>query len=328
MSPLLFCGGGYPEESFFETTRRAVVPNRLFTYAYDKRWSADMQAYKDDGCVLMLDSGAFTFYMQAKKAEAKKPLERAERLKRNAAVLEEHTRFVEQHRDRFHIVAALDVLYDPDLTWENYVWQKARVDVFPTWHADSGLHVLKDLITSGAPRIGLGGMAQTGKGKKRDSNLRVLHEVFDMITDAEGRPIVKTHGFAMGSGATVYSFPWTTVDAATAMRAADMGKLLWFHEEDSPPSVRRGDVSQLQLRGRLGSDFKTTNEAEVLIGDRRFSDAEMDVLHHRLNAAGYTLELVTAHYAYRLAFNSMELMKGQALIPATYTRPVLATLDL
>lgn len=307
MKPLLFCGGGYPEESFIHTTRRAVAPNRLFTYAYDKKWSAEMQAYIDDGCTLMLDSGAFTFYMQAKKVDG---LNREERLRLNAKVREEHTRFIEEAGSRFYISAALDVLYDPELTWENYVWQKQRVDVFPTWHVDSGLDVLDALLASGAPRIGLGGMAQTGKGKKRGSNLRVLHTVFDKITDAAGKPIVMTHGFAMGSGATVYSFPWTTVDAATAMRAADMGKLLWFHDEDAPPSVRRGDVSQLQIRGE-----------DVLIGERRFGTHELEILRERLHAAGYTLDDVREHYAFRLAFNTTELMKGEALIPERYVRP-------
>lgn len=307
MKPLLFCGGGYPAESFIQTTRRAVVPNRLFTYAYDKKWSADMQAYQNDGCTLMLDSGAFTFYMQAKKVDG---LNRADRLRLNEKVREEHTRFLTEAGDRFYISAALDVLYDPELTWENYLWQKARVDVFPTWHVDSGLGVLKDLIASGAPRVGLGGMAQTGKGKKRGSNLRVLHEVFDMITDAEGRPIVKTHGFAMGSGSTVYSFPWTTVDAATAMRAADMGKLLWFHDADDPPSVRRGDVAQLQIRGE-----------DVLIGERRFGTHELEILRERLHVAGYTLDNVREEYAFRLSFNTTELMKGEALIPERYVRP-------
>ena len=287
----VYVGAGYPDDCFIHTTRKRVTPNRLFTFAFFNEWNDEMEQSWQQGCNLMLDSGAFSVYTGTARVDR-----------------DEHTRFIERYGDRFQLCAALDVIFNPEETYENYRWQRERVPVFPVFHADDPWDLLLTYEREGATRIGIGGVARTAKGKRKDENMKFLHRLFDHLCDPAGVPRVMTHGFAMGTNGTAYSFPWTTVDSATATRAGELGRLLHMHVPKDPKE--KPEVWQIQLR-----------EQDVLLNETRLVDSSLAPILKALEENGYTLDEVREFFPLRLAHNTMEMMKGQSLIPATYQRP-------
>lgn len=328
----VYVGAGYPDECFVRSSRKIITPNRLFTYAFFRTFDGEMKASYDAGCNLMLDSGAFSVYTDEIRhsngtAGKTRPavtgalfgtVIRKEGVTTPTPLtisLEEYEAFIREHGHRFNVIVALDVINPSDAqigaegSYNNWLHMRDATgfDCIPVYHADDPIEYLDRYMRDGAEYIGIGGVAKTAKGKDRGSNLRVLHNIFDRITDASGAPLVKTHGFAMGTNDTCYKFPWTTVDSATATRAAELGKLLYFTGQR---------VEQLQIR-----------QQDLLMNERRMVGPERQMVTDRLYENGYTWTDVQEFFPLRLAHNTMEMMRGQALIPDYYDRP-LAVADV
>lgn len=281
--PLVFVGAGFSDDVFLGTDQFKVAPNRLFSFALFDEWCDEMQKAKDAGCRLMLDSGAFSVLTGSSRVN-----------------LESHTRFVERYASEFILCAGLDHITNPEESWNNWQWQRQRVNVFPTFHVHDPWSLLNDYLSAGVTFLGLGGAARTQKGSSRDKPFQFASSVFDRLCDADGAPRVQTHGFAVGTNKILRSFPWTTVDSTTPHRAATQGRLLFFDGSN---------VHQLQVRGDL-----------VLLNERELRGAELYLFHDRLTENGYTFEEISEHFPLRLAFNTMEMMRGQALIPDRLVR--------
>lgn len=282
-----YFSGSHPETSFTGFSRRAdLTPAVLFSYFDVINRSDVLDAYHADGYRLMMDSGAYTVATRGLVVDR-----------------EAYVRFLERMWPKLSIAAALDVIGDPDASWENYVWMAQRLPVMPVFHVGEPLSLFEAYRSMKPDRIGVGGMA-LDKGRAT-TTLDTLHEVFESVIDADGRPTEKLHGFAVGYGRALAGFPWASADSATAVRCARGNKLLLDLDGGLEVAIRYG---------------------KLYLNERELSTVERERVLGRLAVRGYTLEEVVEFSVLLVAFNVLELREMATRIPTTYAPRALARL--
>jgi hypothetical protein len=128
--------------------------------------------------------------------------------------------------DREHLDAYsnLDVINNAELTYRNQKWfEKRGLSPLPVWHFGSDVSWLKRYIAEGYQYICIGGMVPNPKAVLRPALDRIWAEI---LTDSNGMPIVKVHGFAMTSFDLMYRYPWYSVDSKSWLDHASYGWIL------------------------------------------------------------------------------------------------------
>lgn len=284
MSARVYIGSPSRSDIYVGTRPFALTPDLLFTFAFVHGWTEHMEDAHRDGCRLMLDSGAFSV------ARGK-----------DVITVEDHTRFVETHGDRFEWCAALDVIGNPEETWRNYEWQRTRVPVVPTLHCGAPMSLLDAFLATRPHMLALGGLA--GDHATQEQKQAFCRAAFDKLCDDAGRPVLPVHGFGMATGPLFVGFPWTTTDSALPIRAAERRAIL----------IRHGaQCFNIYLRG---NDLQREDRRSVPL-----DGPEGVVILQRLESHGYTLDDVRDESAFRIAFNIHEVLSGAPLVSDTFTR--------
>lgn len=118
----------------------------------------------------------------------------------------------------------LDVINNAELTYENQKWLEAQgLKPCPVWHLGSDKKWLERYLSEGYGYICVGGMVPNSKSVLRPALDRLWS---DYLTDKEGMPIVKIHGFAMTSFDLMYRYPWYSVDSKSWIDIAKFGGVL------------------------------------------------------------------------------------------------------
>ena len=93
----------------------------------------------------------------------------------------------------------------------------------PVFHQGEKFIWLEKMLDEKEPDIGI----STFKAKWNEpaSQRKWLDDVFDIITDSRGRPLVKTHGFGITSIHFLVRYPWYTVDSTSWSKAAGYGRI-------------------------------------------------------------------------------------------------------
>ena len=108
-------------------------------------------------------------------------------------------------------------------TYKNQQTMKdAGVNAIPVFHQGDPLHYLEQYLKDGETYIGL----SCNKFVRPDEQRRWLDMVFSIITDGEGRPFVKTHGFALTAFPHITCYPWYTVDSTTWSLTPGYGQII------------------------------------------------------------------------------------------------------
>jgi hypothetical protein len=146
-----------------------------------------------------MDSGAFSVWKSGKTIS-----------------LADYIAFCKEHSAEFDVIAALDVVGDPEGSYRNYMaMREAGVETLPCFHMGEPIRFL-ELYAKETGYIGLGGMAVI-HGSERHKFFR---EVFQRFPDPS---VVGFHGFGVSDARLLRAYPWKSCDAASVHRVARYG---------------------------------------------------------------------------------------------------------
>lgn len=159
--------------------------------------------------LMMLDSGAYTVWSQGATIDVR-----------------EYVKFCVENQDTSYFVN-LDVIagkphdsfVSPSVvnqaaadSWKNYLHMCRYVPadkVVPVYHYGEDIGYLHQMLSHGCKYIGLGGSAHKHTGLR----VRWLQGLRKYLFDGAGRPVVKTHGFALTSYDLMKVWQWHSVDS-------------------------------------------------------------------------------------------------------------------
>ena len=114
-------------------------------------------------------------------------------------------------------------------SWDNLKYMESKgLHPVPVFHYGEPFKWLRKMLDEGYEFVGLGGIADTRHASKR---LTWLDFAFTILTDGQGWPLVKVHGFALTSTEVLVRYPWFSCDSASWMLLAGYGKVVvpYFH---------------------------------------------------------------------------------------------------
>lgn len=164
---------------------------------------------------LMLDSGAFSAWNRKEHID-----------------IDKYIKFVKKNRKFIDTYVNMDVIpvnrsqkeveISASKSYENLQYMKTKgLNPIPVFHQGERFYWLKKLVDDGESYIGL----STYKQLWVKDHVKWLDEVFTMLTDDAGRPLVKTHGFGVMSFRILTRYPWETVDSTTWSLSPSYGKI-------------------------------------------------------------------------------------------------------
>ena len=170
---------------------------------------------------IFLDSGAFSAFTQNIQID-----------------IDEYINFIKEHQSNLEVYANLDVIGSPKGTWMNQkIMERAGLNPLPCFHYGEDIKWLNRYLKSGYEYIALGGMVPIST---RDL-IKWLDILFsDYLTDSNGYPIIKVHGFGLTSLTLMLRYPWFSVDSTSWVMTGRMGSIYvpkrtkgkWsYHEE-------------------------------------------------------------------------------------------------
>lgn len=172
-----------------------------------------------DKFAFFLDSGAFSAWSRGAVID-----------------LDEYCAFIRTNIEKIEVYASLDVIPgqpgSPATTkqrneaaeesWENYLYMlNEGLDPIPVYHYGEDMRFLERMLSHGCKYIGIGGLVTVPSQMRR----HWLDQVFTRLTDKDGLPIVKTHGFGMTAIPLIFRYPWYSVDSISWIRITSTGSV-------------------------------------------------------------------------------------------------------
>ncbi len=186
---------------------------------------------------VFLDSGAYSAFTQGAVIN-----------------LDDYIAYIKKNRQYLGAYACLDVLpgkdgvrefgqnaseYSAARSHENQVRMKAAgLAPVPVFHRGENFKWLEKMIDQGEPYIGLSPYLKSNRSEVVDW----LDDCFTILTDTKGRPLVKTHGFAVTSPDICRRYPWFSVDSTTWAIYAGFGLMYAPIYVNGTPDFTRNPV--------------------------------------------------------------------------------------
>lgn len=264
----------------------AVVPNvqrRLFSYYYHgkkigNRPSKDVLNAHAMNQDLFLDCGAFTAHNQGV------PI-----------TVDEYAQFVSQHGALFTCVSSLDDTHkDEQLSYDNLkaLERLGCKNLCPVFHTRENPKWLQRYIEEGYPYIFIGGMVpETTKWL-----FGWLDELWDKyLTDKEGRPLVKIHGFGLTVFDLIQRYPWFSVDSSSWLQRGAYGSCAFLFNN-------KINVVTFSEKSPALKDWKSKHFENLSLQER-------NILIEQIGAAGLTVEELSVDYIKRDIWNAFLYQK-------------------
>lgn len=188
-----------------EKEYRLKVENYLESHHYVNRASY-VKKMRRDGVKVFLDSGAFSAFTKGVEVD-----------------IAGYCRYVRENSDIIEFASVLDHIGSAQGTYENQCTMEGLgVTPLPCFHYGEDMRYLEYYISK-YPYITLGGMVPIST-----QQLTLwLDDLFkNYLTDANGRPLVKVHGFGLTSLPLMKRYPWYSVDSSTWVQWAANGMIL------------------------------------------------------------------------------------------------------
>jgi hypothetical protein len=155
---------------------------------------------------LFLDSGAFSAWSQKKEID-----------------IQEYIAFIKKHQKVIDVYANLDVIGDAKGTYRNQrIMEKAGVKPLPVFHYGEDEKWLKKYLSKDYDYISLGGMVPIST---KPLSQWLDHIFSNYLTDSNGMPICKVHGFGLTSLKLLLRYPWYSVDSTSWVVTGRMGSI-------------------------------------------------------------------------------------------------------
>lgn len=128
------------------------------------------------------------------------------------------------------VYANLDIINNAELTFENQQFLEGQgLHPMPVWHLGSDEKWLVRYLKAGYKYIALGGMLPDRPSVVIPGLDRIWQS---HLTDKDGYPLVKVHGFGVTAVQLMVRYPWHSVDSASWIKRAGYGIVLypkWRH---------------------------------------------------------------------------------------------------
>lgn len=220
---------------------------------------------------IWMDSGAFSAFTLGEQQD----------LPTYCAWLRRHTKYINHY-------AVLDVIGSAEGTYENQVKMEETGDDItpvPCFHYGEDPKHLRRYIDQGYPYLALGGMVPIST-KDLYPWLDDLWENY--LTNENGEPIIRVHGFGLTTFELMDRYPWFSVDSSSWLKSAHFGLILFYHGD----KMYRVNVSEKSGKtGVAGQHYLTETRA-----NKRALDAMVE-------AQGHNMAQLMKHYQLRDAFN-------------------------
>jgi hypothetical protein len=212
---------------------------------------------------IFLDSGAFSAFTQNIEID-----------------INEYINFIKEHQANLEVYANLDVIGCPKGTWRNQKkMERAGLNPLPCFHYGEDIKWLKRYIDEGYKYIALGGMVPIST---KDLT-RWLDSLFnEHLTDADGYPIVKIHGFGLTSLRLMIRYPWYSVDSTSWVMTGRMGSIY-------VPKRTRGEWSYHEEAVKIAVSSRSPSRKEANQHISTLSPKRKEVILDYLKEKGYCL---------------------------------------
>lgn len=241
---------------------------------------------------LLLDSGVFSAWKKGLPLPLK---EYIAYIKKHEHLLWHYVSVDVIPGKRFEKRSADEVEHSAKQGYKNFqIMLDAGLKPVPVFHQGENFVWLEKLIKDGTPYIGI----SSAKDLVASEQGRWLDDVFSVLTNAKGQPLVKTHGFGISKPAFLTRYPWFSCDSTTWSILPGYGRILMpslihgkfdygqstaIHISDVEPGNRKfAQKSRFDIMGRTAQDLvRSYLEKEVgisLTEARYLSDSRRKAL--------------------------------------------------
>lgn len=210
------------------------VKNRLYSYLHlqDKKYKDVFdQVFEKNFYDVMIDSGAFTVASRGLKVDIDDYAKFINDLSSNPSLfcyvnLDVIPYFTGDNINALPSTERFDVSAQEG--WENLVYLTKKcphAKPVHCFHTGENIKWLKKLIDN-YDYFGL----SKSKLANSDEGFAWLDECWKLLTDDNGKPIRKVHGFALTSPTSMFRYPWYSVDSSSWSLTGVYGRVLFFKE--------------------------------------------------------------------------------------------------
>lgn len=186
---------------FNERERAARLENRYFLESYHYVGKGRYaERLREDGTRIFLDSGAFSAFTKGVQID-----------------LPRYCDFVASNEDIIEVASVLDGIGDPEETWKNQqAMEQQGVKPLPCFHYGEPVEFLQHYIEN-YEYITLGGMVPISTPQLK----LWLDSIWEnYLTDDQGKPKLKVHGFGLTTISLMTAYPWYSVDSSSWVQFA------------------------------------------------------------------------------------------------------------
>lgn len=220
------------------------------------------------GRKIFLDSGAFSAFSLGSKID-----------------LKEYCQYVKKNMDIFEVVSVLDAIGDPDQTYRNQVTMEQQgINALPCYHYGEPEEVLAH-YASAYEYITIGGMVPISSPQLKVWLDRIWGQ---FLTNPDGTPKLKVHGFGLTSVPLMARYPWYSVDSSSWVQLGGMGNI--FLPEYGTIAISE-HAPQLKQKGKHIDNLPPEHQ-DVVVGYVEGLGFDVDRLR-KLHLSRKTFNIVT-----------------------------------
>lgn len=168
---------------------------------------------------LLLDSGAFSAWNRGTTLD-----------------LKDYIRYLKDHEKLIWAYVSMDVIpgkfgearttreiqESAKGSYRNHqIMKDAGLSPVPVFHQGEPLSTLEQMLKDGETYIGISSAKDLWTAGQR----AWLDQIFTLLTDSKGRPLIKTHGFGITRPNFLFRYPFYTTDSTSWSLAAGFGKI-------------------------------------------------------------------------------------------------------
>jgi hypothetical protein len=237
-----------------------------YHYMQQERW---MGYLRDDGRTIFLDSGAFSAYMMGVTIDLNKFVD-----------------FCGRYTDIIRMMSVLDSIGDPDGTWRNQMeMERQGVKPLPCYHYGEPTEVC-DWYVKNYDYITIGGMVPITTPQLKIWLDRIWEE---HLTDVDGKPKCKVHGFGLTSPELMRRYPWYSVDSSTWQALGSNGSIFM---PDGKVLAVSANAAQRKIEGQHVSNL---------------TPPQREAVERLVAAEGMPIDLLASHHSHRWTWNVWQL---------------------
>lgn len=219
-------GNVYRKLTPAEQRMRDSVEYYLESYHYIHRQSY-VEKIRREGRKVFLDSGAFSAFSQGVEID-----------------IDAYCEYNKRNADIIDFASVLDAIGCHKGTWHNQAAIEQRgVSVLPCFHYGEPMEVGRYYVEN-YKHFTLGGLVPVSTPQMKIWLDRVWKE---LLTDKDGVPVAKVHGFGVTSLPMMLRYPWDSVDSSTWVQWAANGMILL------PKSGKQIDISSQSSRKKIAN---------------------------------------------------------------------------